>query len=78
MCVESSSGGRSIPPPRPRPNSRAEATTLVVGARTEQQLDDNLAALPVQLAPEDLAELDRASAPDWGYPYSFIGAREPW
>ena len=58
--------------------ARPEATTLIVGARTEQQLDDNLAALSVKLAPEDLAELDRASAPDWGYPYSFIGAREPW
>lgn len=58
--------------------ARPEATTLIVGARTEQQLDDNLAALSVQLAPEDLAELDRASAPDWGYPYSFIAAREPW
>ena len=58
--------------------AKPEATTLLVGARTEQQLDENLAALSVQLAPEDLAELDRASAPDWGYPYSFIGAREPW
>jgi aryl-alcohol dehydrogenase-like predicted oxidoreductase len=19
-----------------------------------------------------------ASTPDWGYPYSFVGAREPW
>ncbi len=58
--------------------ARPEATTVIVGARTEQQLDENLAALSVKLAPEDLAELDRASVPDWGYPYSFIGAREPW
>jgi aryl-alcohol dehydrogenase-like predicted oxidoreductase len=58
--------------------AKPEATTLLVGARTEQQLDENLAAVSVKLEPEDLAELDRASAPDWGYPYSFIGAREPW
>ena len=35
-------------------------------------------ALAVKLPPEDVAELDRVSAPDWGYPQSFIGAREPW
>jgi hypothetical protein len=32
----------------------------------------------VTLSPEELAALDAASQPAWGYPYAFIGAREPW
>jgi aryl-alcohol dehydrogenase-like predicted oxidoreductase len=58
--------------------ARPEATTILVGARTTAQLDENLAALEVRLAPEDVAELERVSAPDWGYPQSFIAQREPW
>ncbi len=58
--------------------SRPEATSVIVGARTVAQLEENLAALSLRLTPEDLSELDRASAPDWGYPYSFIAIREPW
>lgn len=58
--------------------AKPEATTLVLGARTEAQLADNLGALEVKLSPEDVAELDRASAPDWGYPQGFIAMREPW
>ena len=27
---------------------------------------------------EDVSELEKVSAPAWGYPYTFIGAREPW
>ena len=58
--------------------ARPEVSTVIVGARTVAQLDENLQALEVKLSPEDLAGLDAASAPDWGYPQSFIGAREPW
>jgi aryl-alcohol dehydrogenase-like predicted oxidoreductase len=58
--------------------SRPEVTSVIVGARTEAQLEENLAALSVKLAPDDLAELDRVSAPEWGYPYSFIAVRESW
>jgi aryl-alcohol dehydrogenase-like predicted oxidoreductase len=58
--------------------ARPEVSTLVVGARTVAQLDENLAALSVRLPPEDLAALDQVSQPAWGYPYAFIGAREPW
>ncbi len=57
---------------------RPEVTAVIVGARTVAQLDENLAALDVHLQPEDLAELDKASTPDWGYPQSFIAIREPW
>jgi aryl-alcohol dehydrogenase-like predicted oxidoreductase len=58
--------------------ARPEVSTILVGARTVAQLDDNLRALDVKLDPKDLAELDEASRPSWGYPYNFIGNREPW
>jgi aryl-alcohol dehydrogenase-like predicted oxidoreductase len=58
--------------------ARPGLSSVIVGARTLAQLEDNLAALAVKLPPEEIAELDRASAPEWGYPQSFIGAREPW
>lgn len=58
--------------------ARPEVTTIIVGARTVAQLRENLRALDLKLTPEDLAQLDDASKPDWGYPYSFIGLRERW
>jgi aryl-alcohol dehydrogenase-like predicted oxidoreductase len=58
--------------------ARPEVSTIIVGARTVAQLDENLAALSVRLTPEDVAALDRISEPAWGYPYAFIGVREPW
>ena len=58
--------------------SRPEVTTVLVGARDVRQLEENLRALEVRLDADDLAALERASTPEWGYPYSFIGAREPW
>jgi aryl-alcohol dehydrogenase-like predicted oxidoreductase len=58
--------------------ARPEVSTIIVGARTVQQLDDNLKALDVKLSADDLKALDEASKPEWGYPYSFIGQREPW
>jgi hypothetical protein len=58
--------------------ARPEVSTIVVGARNERQLDENLRALEVKLDADDLAALDRASMPEWGYPYTFIGMREPW
>lgn len=58
--------------------ARPETTSIIVGARTVEQLEENLTALTVRLEPVDMQLLDEASKPDWGYPYSFIGAREPW
>jgi aryl-alcohol dehydrogenase-like predicted oxidoreductase len=58
--------------------ARPEVTAILVGARDVRQLDENLRSLEVKLEAEDLAVLDRASTPEWGYPYAFIGAREPW
>jgi aryl-alcohol dehydrogenase-like predicted oxidoreductase len=57
---------------------RPGLSSVIVGARTVAQLEENLRALEVKLPPEEVAELDRISTPDWGYPQGFIGAREPW
>jgi aryl-alcohol dehydrogenase-like predicted oxidoreductase len=58
--------------------AKPEVSSVIVGARNTQQLQDNLRALQVKLTEPDLKELTDASTPNWGYPYNFIGAREPW
>ena len=46
----------------------------VFGARSLDQLDDNLRAAEVRLSPEQVARLDQASAFDVGYPYDFMAS----
>lgn len=46
--------------------------SVIMGARTLGQLDDNLGAADVELSAEQLAKLDEASAPVLGYPYDFM------
>jgi aryl-alcohol dehydrogenase-like predicted oxidoreductase len=58
--------------------AKKEVTSVILGARTVQQLDDNMRASAVKLTAEDRKELDDASAPDWAYPYSFIARMQPW
>ena len=58
--------------------AKPEVSSVLVGARNLQQLQDNLRALQVKLTAQDVKELDDVSAPAWGYPYNFIGIREPW
>jgi aryl-alcohol dehydrogenase-like predicted oxidoreductase len=53
-----------------------QTSSILVGARTEAQLKDNLRALSVKLASEDLKELDEASRPDWDYPWDVIRDNE--
>jgi aryl-alcohol dehydrogenase-like predicted oxidoreductase len=53
--------------------ARKETTSVILGARSLAQLEDNLKALEVQLSDEDVKRLDEVSRPDWGYPYEFIG-----
>jgi len=53
-------------------------STIIVGARTVAQLEDNLRAADVKLTAEDVKELDDASVPSWEYPYDFIGRQQPW
>jgi aryl-alcohol dehydrogenase-like predicted oxidoreductase len=58
--------------------ARPEVSTVIVGARSVEQVHDNLKALSVKLTADDVKELDEASKPEWGYPYNFIGMREAW
>jgi aryl-alcohol dehydrogenase-like predicted oxidoreductase len=55
---------------------RPHVSSVIFGARTIEQLEANLAAAELALAPKQLAMLDQASAFDLGYPYSFIQATQ--
>jgi aryl-alcohol dehydrogenase-like predicted oxidoreductase len=44
-------------------------STVIIGARNEEQLRDNLAAASFTLTPEQVATLDAASNPQVAYPY---------
>jgi diketogulonate reductase-like aldo/keto reductase len=44
-------------------------SSVVIGARTDEQLADNLAAADLQLADDERARLDEISAPPLLYPY---------
>ncbi|MEZ4403766.1 MAG: aldo/keto reductase [Kofleriaceae bacterium] len=48
-------------------------TSVIFGARTLAQLDDNVGAADVKLTAAQLARLDEASAFEVGYPYDFLG-----
>jgi diketogulonate reductase-like aldo/keto reductase len=43
-------------------------TTVIIGAKTLDQLNDNLGAVGIRLTAEDLAEIDAVSAPTPLYP----------
>ena len=58
--------------------AKRETSSVILGARTVAQLDDNMKALDVRLSEEDMADLDEASKPDWGYPYSMIARMQKW
>jgi aryl-alcohol dehydrogenase-like predicted oxidoreductase len=49
--------------------AKPAVTSLVVGARTSEQLADNLAAADLELSPADIERLDKVSAPVLLYPY---------
>jgi aryl-alcohol dehydrogenase-like predicted oxidoreductase len=53
--------------------AKPAVTSVIFGARSIAQLDDNLKALEVKLTPADVKMLDEASAFPVGYPYGFIG-----
>lgn len=63
---------RGVPPSQAALNwllSKPCVDTVVIGARTEEQLRDNLAAAQWKLTPEEVARLDEASATPEPYPY---------
>ena len=53
--------------------AKPTVSSVIFGARSLEQLDDNLKAADVKLAAADVQRLDEASAFPLGYPYQFIG-----
>ncbi|XVQ06284.1 aldo/keto reductase [Spirillospora sp. CA-255316] len=53
-------------------------TSTIIGARTGQQLEDNLGALHVTIPAEILDRLDKATAPAPEYPGTFIDIFQGW
>ena len=49
--------------------AKPAVTSLIVGARTEEQLADNLAAADLVLSDDERRRLDAISAPPLLYPY---------
>jgi aryl-alcohol dehydrogenase-like predicted oxidoreductase len=52
--------------------SRPAVASTIIGARRIEQLDQNLAALDLTLAPEEVAALDKLSAPTLNFPANFL------
>lgn len=52
--------------------AKPAVSSVIFGARSLEQLDENLKAVDVKLAPEEVQKLDDASAFELGYPYKFI------
>jgi aryl-alcohol dehydrogenase-like predicted oxidoreductase len=48
---------------------RPGVSSVIIGARTEQQFKENLAATELKLSEEELARLDKVSRPPLLYPY---------
>ena len=53
--------------------SRPGVASTIIGARRLDQLDANLAALDLRLAPEHVRALDAVSAPTLNFPANFLG-----
>jgi aryl-alcohol dehydrogenase-like predicted oxidoreductase len=56
---------------------RPGVTSTIIGARTLKQLEENLAALDVQLAPEHVARLDGLTEPTLDFPSQIVRAYSP-
>jgi aryl-alcohol dehydrogenase-like predicted oxidoreductase len=55
---------------------RAKGLITILGPRTRAQLDDNLAALAVNLTEDQLRRLDEVSAVSLGFPHEFLATLE--
>jgi aryl-alcohol dehydrogenase-like predicted oxidoreductase len=53
--------------------ARPGVASTIIGARTMDQLDDNLVALEVKLPPQAIAKLDEVSRPKLNFPAEFLG-----
>jgi len=52
--------------------AKPTVSSVIFGARSIEQLDDNLKAVDVKMSAADVQRLDDASAFDIGYPYKFM------
>ena len=52
---------------------KPQVCSVIFGARTLAQLEDNAKAAEIELSDEQMAKLDEASSFRLGYPYDFIG-----
>jgi aryl-alcohol dehydrogenase-like predicted oxidoreductase len=52
--------------------SKPGVSSIIIGARTVEQLEDNLAAREVRLEEEDIRRLDEISAPKLNFPAEFL------
>ena len=57
--------------------AKPQVSSVIFGARSLQQVDDNLKAVEVQLGADDVKKLDDASKFDIGYPYNFLANIQP-
>ncbi len=61
---------------------KAGVASIIIGARTTEQLEDNLGAVSLSLSDEEMARLDQASATPRIYPYDmhqwFTAGRSPY
>ncbi|MGW2310168.1 aldo/keto reductase [Actinomadura luteofluorescens] len=58
--------------------SRSPLVHPIIGARTSDQLRDDLAAVDLTLPPEIVARLTRAAEFTPGFPSDFIAETSPW
>jgi aryl-alcohol dehydrogenase-like predicted oxidoreductase len=58
--------------------AHSEAVHPIVGARRLDQLLDNIGAVALQLAPDDVEHLERATGFSQGFPARFIQETTPW
>jgi aryl-alcohol dehydrogenase-like predicted oxidoreductase len=53
-------------------NAQPGVTSIIIGARSVSQLDDNLAAADLSLSPEQLDKLDEITRPSLSFPADFL------
>jgi aryl-alcohol dehydrogenase-like predicted oxidoreductase len=56
---------------------RPGVASTIIGARTLQQLEDNLAALTIKLRPPQAQRLNSLTAPKLNFPHDFVAGRAP-
>jgi aryl-alcohol dehydrogenase-like predicted oxidoreductase len=59
-------------------NARPGVGSTIIGARTVEQLEDNLGALEIQLSPEHLKALEEVSRPKLNFPFDFVQNSSPF